>query len=31
LQRDAKLRAVEAALTARVEPGIVRAEITLAR
>jgi type II secretory pathway component PulM len=31
LQRDAKLRAVEATLTARVEPGIVRAELTLAR
>ena len=31
LQRDAQLRAVEATLTARVEPGIVRAELTLAR
>jgi type II secretory pathway component PulM len=31
LQRDAKLRAVEATFTARVEPGIVRAELTLAR
>jgi len=31
LQRDAKLRAVEATLTARVEPGTVRAELTLAR
>ena len=31
LQRDARLRAVEATLTARVEPGIVRAELTLAR
>jgi len=31
LHRDAKLRAVEATMTARVEPGIVRAEITLAR
>ena len=31
LQRDARLRAVEAALTARVEPGTVRAELTLAR
>ena len=31
LQRDAKLRVVEATMTARVEPGIVRAELTLAR
>lgn len=31
LQRDAQLRAVEATLTARVEPGVVRAELTLAR
>jgi len=31
LQRDAKLRAVVATLTARVEPGTVRAELTLAR
>ena len=31
LQRDAQLRIVEAALTARVEPGTVRAELTLAR
>ena len=31
LQRDGNLRAVDAALTARVEPGTVRAEITLAR
>ena len=31
LQRDARLRAVEATLTARVEPGTVRAELTLAR
>ena len=31
LQRDAKLRAVEATITARVEPGNVRAELTLAR
>ena len=31
LQRDAQLRAVEATLTARVEPGMVRAELTLAR
>jgi type II secretory pathway component PulM len=31
LQRDAQLRAVEVSLTARVEPGTVRAEITLAR
>jgi general secretion pathway protein M len=31
LQRDARLRAAEATLTARVEPGIVRAELTLAR
>ncbi len=30
LQRDARLRVVEATLTARVEPGIVRAELTLA-
>ena len=31
LQRDTRLRAVEATITARVEPGIVRAELTLAR
>ncbi len=31
LQRDAGLRAVEATLTARVEPGMVRADFTLAR
>jgi type II secretory pathway component PulM len=31
LQRDLQLRAVEVSLTARVEPGTVRAEITLAR
>jgi type II secretory pathway component PulM len=31
LQREGKLRAVEATLTARVEPGTVRAELTLAR
>jgi type II secretory pathway component PulM len=31
LQRDEKLRAVAATITARVEPGTVRAEITLAR
>ena len=31
LQRDAKLRVVQAALTARVEPGTVRAEVVLAR
>ena len=31
LQRDAHLRAVEATITARVEPGTVRAELTLAR
>jgi type II secretory pathway component PulM len=31
LQRDGQLRAVEATLTARVEPGSVRAELTLAR
>ena len=31
LQRDARLRAVEATITARVEPGTVRAELTLAR
>ena len=31
LQRDARLRAVAATLTARVEPGMVRAELTLAR
>jgi type II secretory pathway component PulM len=30
LQRDARLRAVAATLTARVEPGMVRAELTLA-
>jgi hypothetical protein len=31
LQRDAGLRAVEATLTARVEPGTVRADFMLAR
>ena len=31
LQRDAGLRAVEVTLTARVEPGTVRADVTLAR
>ena len=31
LSRDAQLRLVEATLTARVEPGTVRAELTLAR
>lgn len=31
LQREARLRVVEAMLAARVEPGMVRAEITLAR
>jgi len=31
LQREARLRVVDAKLTARVEPGTVRAEITLAR
>ena len=31
LQRNARLRAVEATITARVEPGMVRAELTLAR
>jgi general secretion pathway protein M len=31
LQREAQLRAVEATIAARVEPGIVRAELTLAR
>ncbi len=31
LQRDAKLRVVEATLTARVEPGTVRAEVVLTR
>jgi type II secretory pathway component PulM len=31
LQRDEKLRIAEATITARVEPGMVRAEITLAR
>lgn len=31
LQREGRLRAVEATLTARVEPGLVRAELTLAR
>jgi len=31
LHRDAQLRIVEATLTARVEPGTVRAELTLAR
>ena len=31
LQRDGQLRALDATLTARVEPGLVRAELTLAR
>ena len=31
MQRDARLRAVEATLAARIEPGMVRAELTLAR
>jgi len=31
IQRNTRLRAVEATLTARVEPGTVRAELTLAR
>jgi len=31
MQREVQLRAVEATLTARVEPGLVRAELTLAR
>jgi type II secretory pathway component PulM len=31
LQRDARLRVVEATITARVEPGVVRAEFTVAR
>jgi type II secretory pathway component PulM len=31
LQRDARLRIVEATLTARIEPGTVRAELVLAR
>jgi len=31
MQREAQLRAVEATIAARVEPGIVRAELTLAR
>jgi general secretion pathway protein M len=31
LQRDAQLRAVEVVATARVEPGQIRADITLAR
>jgi type II secretory pathway component PulM len=31
LQRDARLRVVEATLTARVEPGTVRAELVLTR
>ena len=31
LQRDARLRVVEATLTARVEPGTVRAELVVAR
>lgn len=31
LQRDAHLRVAEATITARVEPGLVRAELTLAR
>jgi type II secretory pathway component PulM len=31
LQREARLRVIEATLTARVEPGTVRAELTLGR
>jgi general secretion pathway protein M len=31
LQRDAGVRAVEVSVTARVEPGLVRADVTLAR
>jgi type II secretory pathway component PulM len=31
LQREGRLRVVEATLTARVEPGTVRAEVVLAR
>ena len=31
LQRDVRLRVIEATLTARVEPGTVRAELVLAR
>jgi len=31
LQRDARLRVVEGTITARVEPGTVRAELTLGR
>jgi type II secretory pathway component PulM len=31
LQREARLRVIDAKLTARVEPGTVRAELTLAR
>jgi len=31
LQRDARLRVVEATIAARVEPGVVRAELVLAR
>lgn len=31
LQREARLRAVDLTLTARVEPGLVRAELVLAR
>jgi type II secretory pathway component PulM len=31
LQRDAGVRAIDATLTARVEPGTVRADLTLAR
>lgn len=31
LQRDAKLRPVEITVTTRIEPGVVRAELTLAR
>jgi len=31
LQRDARLRAVEVVATARVEPGLVRADLTLTR
>ena len=31
LQREGNLRAIDAALTARVEPGTVRADLTLAR
>lgn len=31
LQRESQLRAIDAVLTARVEPGVVRAELTLTR